>query len=138
MNPLIEKIIPEQKKTSTRVGGMLIIFGETMFLFSILNFLMISRLQYYSSGDSFIRTIFPHYIFFLAGLSVVGFVAMWFTYVYILPSKQKFSQQQAVKDSRSPMYNRIVDMHDEMADMRRTIEEMSKKLDELSGQNPRN
>ncbi|WP_244603609.1 hypothetical protein [Methanococcoides sp. AM1] len=103
-----------------------------MFLFSILNFMMITRLQYYSSGDSFARTIFPEYYFFLLSMFIVAFIGMWLTYVYIFPSKQKFSQEQAVKDDRSPMYNRLVQMHDEMREMQSMVKELHEKVDTLS------
>jgi len=132
VNVLFEKMIPEQKKISTRVGGLLIIVGETMFLFSLLNFLMITRLQYYSSGDTFMRRIFPDYLFFLLGMLLVAFIGMWITYVYIFPSKQRFSQEQAIKDNRSPMYNRIVEMQDELMKMRETVEKLSEKVDRMA------
>jgi len=131
---VFEKFIPKQRKMSTRVGGLLTLVGEAMFLFSILNFLMISRLQYYSEGDSYIRTVFPHYLLFLAGLSAIGFIAMWLVYVYVLPSKQRFSQEQAVKDSRSPMYERIIEVQDELAEMRKMMEELSEKVEKLAEQ----
>lgn len=129
---MFEKIIPKQRKMSTRVGGLLTLVGEAMFLFSILNFLMISRLQYYSEGDSYIRTVFPHYFLFLTGLSAIGFVAMWFVYVYVLPSKQRFSQEQAVKDNRSPMYDRIIEVQGELAEIREMMEKLSEKVEKLS------
>ncbi|WP_242492676.1 hypothetical protein [Methanolobus psychrotolerans] len=105
MSSIIDRIVPKNLNMSTKAGSLLIIVGKTMFLFSLLNFLMITRLQYYSSGDSFMRQIFPHYLFFLAGMFVLAFVGMWLTYVYVFPSKQRFSQEQAIKDDRSPMYN---------------------------------
>jgi len=117
---------------STRVGGLLTLLGEAMFLFSILNFLMISRLQYYSEGDSYLRTVFPHYLLFLAGLSTIGFVAMWIIYVYVLPSKQRFSEEQAIKDNRSPTYDRILEVQGELAEMRKMIEDLSEKVEKLS------
>ncbi|UGV41744.1 hypothetical protein J7W08_05565 [Methanococcoides orientis] len=129
---MLERLIPKQRATSTRLGGILILVGETMFLFSILNFMMITRLQYYSSGDSFARTIFPEYYFFLLSMFIVAFIGMWLTYVYIFPSKQKFSQEQAVKDDRSPMYNRLVQMHDEMREMQSMVKELQEKVDSLS------
>ncbi|MEL4304290.1 hypothetical protein [Methanococcoides sp. LMO-2] len=129
---MFEKLIPKQRTTSTRLGGLLILVGETMFLFSILNFIMITRLQYYSSGDSFARTIFPKYYFFLFGMLAVAFIGMWLAYVYIFPSKQKFSQEQAVKDNRSPMYNRLVEMHEEMREMQSMVKELQEKVDTLS------
>jgi len=117
---------------STRVGGLLIMVGETMFLFSILNFIMITRLQYYSSGDSYIRTLFPHYIVFLIALSVIAFIGMMFTYVYIFPSKQKFSQEQAIKDDRSPMYQKILEIQKELNEMRNTVDSLSEKVDRMA------
>jgi len=126
------KLIPQQKNMSTKVGGLLIIVGETMFLFSLLNFVMITRLQYYSSGDSFIRTIFPDYLFFLAGMFAVAAAGMWVTYVYVFPSKQRFSQEQAIKDNRSPMYDRILEVQEDVVQMREMIGKLSDKVDEMA------
>ncbi len=128
---VFDKLIPQQKNMSTRVGGLLIIVGETMFLFSLLNFVMITRLQYYSSGDSFIRTIFPDYLFFLAGMFAVAAAGMWVTYVYVFPSKQRFSQEQAIKDNRSPMYDRITEVQEDVVRMREMIEKLSDRVDEI-------
>lgn len=128
MSSIIDRIIPKQRKMSTKVGGLLIIVGETMFLFSLL----ITRLQYYSSGDSFMRTLFPHYLFFLAALSIADFIGMWLTYVYVFPSKQRFSQEQAIKDDRSPMYNTLLEMKDELNVMRAIIEDLSSKVDSMT------
>lgn len=132
MSSVIDRVIPRQRKMSTRVGGLLIIVGETMFLFSILNFLMITRLQYYSSGDSFIRAMFPHYLLFLLGLSAVAFIGMWFAYVYIFPSKQRFSQEQAIKDDRSPTYNKILEIQEELREMRATVDSLSEKVNMIT------
>lgn len=128
MSSIIDRIIPKQRKMSTKVGGLLIIVGETMFLFSLL----ITRLQYYSSGDSFMRTLFPHYLFFLAALCIAAFIGMWLTYVYVFPSKQRFSQEQAIKDDRSPMYNTLLEMKDELNVMRAIIEDLSSKVDSMT------
>jgi uncharacterized membrane protein SpoIIM required for sporulation len=132
MSSIFEKIIPKQRKMSTRIGGLLIIVGETMFLFSLLNFLMITRLQYYNSGDSFMRTLFPHYLLFLAALFIVAFLGMWLTYVYVFPSKQRFSQEQAIKDDRSPMYNKILELEDDIDELKKVVFEMSEKIDRLN------
>lgn len=129
---VLDKLIPQQKNMSTRVGGLLIIVGETMFLFSLLNFVMITRLQYYSSGDSFIRTIFPDYLLFLAGMFAVAAAGMWVTYVYVFPSKQRFSQEQAIKDNRSPMYDRILEVQEDVVQMHEMIENLSDRVDEMA------
>jgi hypothetical protein len=128
---MFPSIIPKQRKMSTRLGGFLILISETMFLFSILNFLMISRLQYYSSGDSYIRAVFPHYLFFLGAMGFVGMTAMFLIYVYILPSKQRFSQEQAVKDSRSPTYNKLLEVQGELSEMRKLVEELTERIEGL-------
>ncbi|WP_319506977.1 hypothetical protein [uncultured Methanolobus sp.] len=132
MSFTIDKVIPKQRKISTRVGGLLIIVGETMFLFSLLNFLMITRLQYYSSGDSFMRTLFPHYLFFLAALFLAAFIGMWLTYVYVFPSKQRFAQEQSIKDDRSPLYNKVLDIESEIEELKTAVIELSKKMDQMA------
>ncbi|ABE51695.1 hypothetical protein [Methanococcoides burtonii] len=129
---MLDRLIPQQKATSTRLGGLLILVGETMFLFSLLNFLMITRIQYYSSNDTLFRTLFPEYTFFLVGMIVVAFIGMWLTYVYIFPSKQKFSQEQAIKDGRSPMYDKLVQMHEEMHQMQSTIDDLQEQVGTLT------
>jgi hypothetical protein len=132
---MFDQLIPRQRKMTTRLGGFLVLMSETMFLFSILNFLMISRLQYYSSGDSYIRVVFPHYLLFLGAMGLVGITAMLIIYVYILPSKQRFAEEQAVKDNRSPTYDRILEVQYELAEMRKMMEELSEKVEKLAEQN---
>ena len=131
---MFDQLIPRQRKMTTRLGGFLVLMSETMFLFSILNFLMISRLQYYSSGDSYIRAVFPHYLLFLGAMGLVGITAMWIIYVYILPSKQRFAEEQAVKDNRSPTYDKILQVQAELAEMRKMMEELSVKIEKLAEQ----
>ncbi|MCC4771039.1 hypothetical protein FXV91_12935 [Methanosarcina sp. DH2] len=131
---MFDQLIPRQRKMTTRLGGFLVLMSETMFLFSILNFLMISRLQYYSSGDSYIRAVFPHYLLFLGAMGLVGITAMWIIYVYILPSKQRFAEEQAVKDNRSPTYDKILQVQAEIAEMRKMMEELSVKIEKLAEQ----
>jgi len=94
---------------------------------------MITRLQYYSSGDSFIRTVFPDYLLFLAGMFAVAAAGMWLTYVYVFPSKQRFAQEQAVKDNRSPMYGRILEIQEDVVQMREMIGKLSDRVDEIYG-----
>lgn len=135
MSSIIDRIVPKQRKMSTKVGGLLIIVGETMFLFSLLNFLMITRLQYYSSGDSFMRTLFPHYLFFLAALFIAAFIGMWLTYVYVFPSKQRFAQEQAIKDSRSPLFNKVLDVESDIAELKQVVLELSEKIERIDKNN---
>ena len=66
--PII-RFVPQQKRMSTTMGGLLILVSETMFLFSMLNFLLVTRIQYYNPGDPYMRQLFPHYLVFLAALA---------------------------------------------------------------------
>jgi uncharacterized coiled-coil DUF342 family protein len=52
--------------------------------------------------------------------------------VYVFPSKQRFSQEQAIKDDRSPMYNKILELEDDIDELKRVVFEMSEKIDHLS------
>jgi len=58
----ITRLIPKQKRMSTTLGGMLILVGETMFLFSLFNFVLVTRIQYYNPGDAYMRQLFPRHI----------------------------------------------------------------------------
>jgi uncharacterized coiled-coil DUF342 family protein len=52
--------------------------------------------------------------------------------VYVFPSKQRFSQEQAIKDDRSPMYNKILELEDDIDELKKVVFEMSEKIDHLS------
>lgn len=128
---MLDNIIPRQRMMSTRLGGFLMLISETMFLFSVMNFIMITRIQYYSAEDSYMRSLFPDYIYFLVALSLIALSGMWFAYVFIIPSKQKFSQEQAVKDARSPTYNRLLEMHEDLTRIEASILSLNQRLDSM-------
>jgi len=100
----LTRLIPKQKRMSTTLGGMggmLILLSETMFIFSLLNFLLITRL------------------------------GMLFVYVFILPSKMAFSQQQAIKDDRSPTHNLLIEVNSEIKSLKKEIESLKQSLDKI-------
>lgn len=107
----------KQLKTSTKIGGLLILISEVMFIFQVLNFIMITRLNYYSSDDEFIREIFPSYYIFMSAMVFAGITGMLIAYMIIIPSKQKFNQEQAVKDDRSPTYRKILELEDKIDEL---------------------
>jgi hypothetical protein len=116
---------------STTLGGMLILLSETMFMFSLLNFLLITRIQYYNPGDAYMRQLFPHYLIFLGMLIAAALLGMIFVYVFILPSKMVFSQQQAVKDDRSPTHNLLIEVNNEIKGLKKDIEALKQSLDKI-------
>jgi hypothetical protein len=113
----ITRLILKQKRMSTTLGGMLILVGETMFLFSMLNFVLVTRIQYYNPGDAYMRQLFPNYMLFPGALAAAALLAMIFVYIFILPSKMVFSQQQAIKDDRSPPHNLLMEVHKELQEL---------------------
>jgi len=76
MSSIIDRIVPKQRKMSIKTGGLLIIVEKNIFLFSLLNFLMITRLRYYSSGDSYFLIIYSSCLIY----SIVAFLRMWIIY----------------------------------------------------------
>ncbi len=127
----LTKFIPQQKRMSTTVGGMLILVSETMFLFSMLNFVLVTRIQYYNPGDAYMRQLFPNYLLFLGALAAGALLAMILVYMFILPSKMTFSQQQAVKDERSPTYNLLTQMHRELGELRSEVDGLRQVIDKV-------
>lgn len=127
----ITKFIPKQKRMSTTLGGMLILVSETMFLFSMLNFLLVTRIQYYNPGDAYMRQLFPNYLLFLGALAAAALVAMMAVYMFILPSKVVFSQQQAVKDDRSPTHNLLLEVHRELQELRGEVDSIRQVIDKV-------
>lgn len=127
----LTRLIPKQKRMSTTLGGMLILLSETMFMFSLLNFLLITRIQYYNPGDAYMRQLFPHYLIFLGMLISAALLGMIFVYVFILPSKMVFSQQQAVKDDRSPTHNLLIEVNNEIKGLKKDIEALKQSLDKI-------
>ena len=69
------------------MGGLLILVSETMFLFSMLNFLLVTRIQYYNPGDPYMRQLLPHYLVFLAALASAALVVKG-PCVRLYPAKQ--------------------------------------------------
>lgn len=120
-------IIPKQKKMSSRLGGVLSLLAKTMAFVSMFNFAMITRIQYYSPEDDYIRTIFPHYYYFLLTVSAGVLCAMAIIYIFIMPSEFLFSNQQAVKDNRSPIYNLLTEVSTDIKKLQQEIETLKKQ-----------
>lgn len=116
---MLEKLIPPQIHIPY-IGGFLTLINQVMFFFSVFNFLMLSRITYYNSGDSFISMIFPSYLWFFAAYCVIGLILCVFVWVVILPSQNAFAQRQAVMH-HNPTYEKICLIE-------KKLEEIDKKL----------
>ena len=80
---------------------------------------MVSRIQYYNSDDSVIRSVFPNYSSFFIGCCLVGLGGMLVAYVVITPSKQKFFQKQSVMDGRNPIYEKLLDIEKQIEELKK-------------------
>jgi len=56
---------------------------------------------------------------------------MILVYIFILPSKMGFSQQQAVKDERSPTYNLLTQMHRELGELKIEVDGLRQVIDKV-------
>ena len=117
-------LTPPQAKMSTHLGGFLVLLAKTMAFVSIFNFMMITRIQYYNADDDAIRSIFPHYIYFLFTTTIVVLIAMCLIYVFVIPSEIKFSNRQSVKDNRNPLFDLLKETNADIQDLKKEIIEM--------------
>lgn len=123
-------LIPKQKKMSAHLGGFLILLAKTMAFISMFNFVMITRIQYYNADDDIIRTIFPHYIWFLFAVTIVTLFAMIAIYVFVMPSEFMFSNRQSIKDERNPIYNLLKEMSSEVKEIKEEIVNMKREIND--------
>lgn len=119
----ISKSVPAQKEIPTILGGTKTLLQEVTFYITILNLIMITRLFYYSASDPWIRTIFPHYLIFMLTIAMIAVACMAFEYVIMIPSKTRFTQEQAYKADRSPIMR-------EVKELRKQVDYIQKKIEE--------
>lgn len=56
---------------------------------------------------------------------------MILVYIFILPSKMVFSQQQAVKDERSPTHNLLMEVHMELQELKGEVDSLRQAIDKV-------
>ena len=117
-------LTPPQVKMSTHLGGVLMLLAKTMAFVSMFNFAMITRLQYYNADDDIIRTIFPHYSWFLFAVSIAVLIAMALIYIFVIPSEIKFNNRQSVKDDRNPLFNLLKEVSADLKEVKKEMAEM--------------
>lgn len=119
--------LPKQKTMSTKLGGVLCLISETMFLYSVANFLMISNMYFKDSPTA--QSLFHSYLFFFIFMCSCGLAGMTFAYIFIIPSKYKFAAEQSTRDNRNPIYNKVEKMETDSND---NFEKLNQKIDKLT------
>ena len=125
-----DNFIPKQVKMNTYLGGVLMLLAKTMAFVSMFNFAMITRIQYYNADDDIIRSIFPHYSWFLFATSIAVLFAMGTIYVFVIPSEIKFNNRQSVKDDRNPLFNLLKEVSADLKEIKKEIAEMKESNNE--------
>lgn len=118
-------IIKQRKIDDGQVGGFLSIFTQSMFIFSIVNFLGISALVY--------QSILKHYVslwafFVIMGVGYFGWMLIY--YSIIMPSMIRFSNRQGYAHG-NPMKEDILLIKNELKDIRNEFGEIRKELEEI-------
>jgi uncharacterized membrane protein len=126
----IVKYLPKQIHIPY-VGALWDLAGRVAFLVSMINYVFMSRLYYYNTGDSYLRDIFGSYVLFTLAILSVVLVAFTFMWAFVVPSHNKFCQEQAYTDGRSPLYDAVIEMREQLSKMQAKLDEMQAKLDRL-------
>lgn len=101
--------------------------GRVTFLVSLVNYIFMSRLYYYNTGDTYLRDIFGSYILFILFVAFGVFLASTFVWAFIVPSHNKFCQEQAYADGRSPLYDAVIEMKVQLDEMQAKLDKLEKK-----------
>ncbi len=114
----IFKFIPKQIELPY-IGALYDLSGRVFYFISVANFILMTRVYYYNQSDSLLRDIFGSYFVFMSVCGIFGMVMAAAAYACIVPSHNKYLQEQAVLDGRSPTYEKLC--------------ELEKKIDRLEG-----
>ncbi len=106
-----------------QIGGFLSIFTQSMFIFSIANFLGISALVY----QSILRNYVPIWIFLI--FIIIGYFGwMAIYYSILMPSMIRFSNRQGYAHG-NPMREDITFLKKELKEIREDIMFLKKELE---------
>ena len=120
----IFKHIPRFKQVQIPyVGALYDLSGRVFHFISIANFLLVTRVYYYNPGDTLLQDTFGSYILFMIACGLFGVVLAGLVYVVIVPSHNKYSQEQSVIDGRSPTFEKICELE-------KKIDQLQKKLED--------
>lgn len=119
----IVKYIPKQIYIPY-MGAAWELAGRVSFLISLINYIFMSRLYYYNTGDNYLRDIFGSYIVFMLVVLIGILLAFTFVWAFIVPSHNKFCQEQAYTDGRSPLYDAVIEMKTQLDEMQAKLEKL--------------
>ncbi len=114
----IGRITKQYKIDDGQIGGFLSIFTQSMFIFSIVNFLGISALVY----QSILKRYIPLWIFFIVtGVGYFGWMLAY--YSIIMPSMVQFGNRQGYMHG-NPIREDIMYIKTELKEIRKELYDM--------------
>jgi len=116
------KIIRQYDVDDGQIGGFLSIFTQSMFIFSIANFLGISALVYQSILKQYV-SIWTYFI--LMAVGYFGWMSIY--YSILMPSMIRFANRQGYAHG-NPVREDIASLRNELKDMRKELGEMKREL----------
>jgi hypothetical protein len=109
----LSKFIPKQVHVPY-LGALYDLTGKVFFAVNAVSFLMLTRNTYYSQNDTLLRDIFGSYALFMLTVIGAGIVLLYMAYVFLIPSLNSYTQQQAIIEGRSPMYEKICEINERL------------------------
>lgn len=116
----VSKFIPRQIHVPY-IGAMYELLNRVAFFISVCNILLCTRLYYYNTGDSLLRDTFGSYAIFMIAAGVIGIVLAVIIWACIVPSHNKFLQEQAVIDGRSPTFDKLCEVEKRLIELEKRI-----------------
>jgi hypothetical protein len=123
----ISKFIPKQIHIPY-VGALWTLSGIVLTLVNAVSFLFQTRLYYYNQDDSLLKDVFGSYVVYMVAFVLLGVIMLALAYAVILPALNSFQQAQAVKDGRSPTYEKLCEVADRQKSMDERLKVIEKKF----------
>jgi hypothetical protein len=117
------------------VGAAWDLAGRVSFIFNCLNYLLMTRVYYFNTGDSLIRDTFKSYGLFLFTAFLLFAVLSVVLYVIVVPSHNKFVQDQSYIDGRSILYDSVCSVNDNVIELQKKIVELQSQIEDIKKQN---
>ena len=123
----LSKVIPKQINVPY-VGALWTLSGIVLTLVNAVSFLFQTRLYYYNQEDSLLKDLFGSYFVYMAAFIALGGLMLVFAYAVILPALNKFQQEQAVKEGRSPLYEKLCAVDERLKSVDVRLNKLEEKL----------
>lgn len=113
------------------VGALWDLAGRVAFVFNCLNYLLMTRVYYFNTGDSLIRDTFQSYSMFLFIAFALFAVLSIILYKFVVPAHNQFTQEQSYLDGRSPLFDKVVELMEQNTSLQTQLTDIQKQLKDI-------